>query len=96
MATSNARKAAAARAAASAGDTETLRAALQEERRGYVARGLDQRVKAVDEQLKALGGETKNDDQGGGARGRGRSRAQSAGDGGQTGGEGKPAGDGGE
>lgn len=47
------KQAAAARAAA--GDREELRAALTTERAGYVARGLTDRVKQVDAQLKRLG-----------------------------------------
>jgi len=48
------RKAATARAAAQAGDTETLRAALTEERRGYVVRSLPERIKQVDAVLRTL------------------------------------------
>jgi len=48
------RKAATARAAAQAGDTETLRAALTEERRGYVVRALPERIKQVDAVLRTL------------------------------------------
>jgi hypothetical protein len=36
-------------------DQQKQIAALQEERRGYVVRNLQDRVKAVDEQLRALG-----------------------------------------
>ena len=57
MASNDRRRAAQARQAAQDGDRETLRAALQEERRGYVARGLDARVKQVDDALKRLGKE---------------------------------------
>lgn len=53
----NITQAAAKRAAAA--ETE-LRAALLEERRGYVARGLTARVEAVDEQIAHLSGATTN------------------------------------
>lgn len=44
----------AAAARAKAADREHIRAALNEERRGYVSRGLEDRVQQVDEQLKAF------------------------------------------
>jgi len=59
MATSNAKKAAEARAAALGGRDERFIEALEVERNGYVVRGNDARVKEVDAQLavyrKALG-----------------------------------------
>lgn len=54
MATSRS-KAASARAAAQGTDVEALRTALNEERRGYVTRGLKDRIAQVDAQLKTLG-----------------------------------------
>jgi outer membrane biosynthesis protein TonB len=54
--------AAARRAAAQDQERSELRSALQEERRGYVARGLSKRVKAVDAQLEALGDEPADGD----------------------------------
>jgi|GEM_PF-1331955 len=47
--------AAAARREAAEQERTELRAALSEERRGYVQRGLPERVEAVDAQLRALG-----------------------------------------
>lgn len=96
-------KAAAARAAALAGNDEELRAALQEERRGYVSRGLEARVKQVDAQLKALGassgtaGETKAEGRPGGST-RSRRDAKPADDGepADGAGESKAQGDGAE
>lgn len=46
--------------------------ALLEERRGYVLRGLDDRVAAVDEQLKALGHQAKKPSERAQRRPRGR------------------------
>ena len=45
-----------ARAAALAGDRQRIVAALNEERRGYVQRGLTDRVAEVDAQIVAYGG----------------------------------------
>ena len=47
-------KAAQARAAALGADRDRIISALEEERRGYVSRGLDKRVKLIDEQLEPL------------------------------------------
>ncbi|WP_182112893.1 hypothetical protein [Actinotalea sp. JY-7876] len=49
----NHQQAARAREAA-AQERSELRTALEEEKRGYVTRGLDERAKAVDDQIKAL------------------------------------------
>lgn len=55
--TSTDHSAAAARRSAAEQERTELRAALHEERRGYVQRGLDHRVAGVDAQLRALGDE---------------------------------------
>lgn len=55
MATSKEHKTAAAKRAAYQQDPAELRAALESEKAGYVARGLGDRAKQVDLQLKSLG-----------------------------------------
>lgn len=71
-------EAAAKRAAAA--ETE-LRAALLEERRGYVARGLTARIEAVDEQIAHLSGATaETDDQDDPAGGEGEGSGEGEGE----------------
>lgn len=83
-------RAAKARAAAAAGDHEELVAALNEERRGYVARGLTKRVAQVDAQLKALGGKTPATAASSAPRGSAKSQVPPPGDPGKGTGEADP------
>ena len=77
--TSKDHKDAAAKRAASRQDPGELRAALLVERQGYVQRGLPDRAKAVDGQLKALGATEDPKDSAGGRQSRGGRQTPPAG-----------------